>query len=177
MNSKFIDGVEVRGFGIEKYWASKDGRIWSDYWDKWMKPGLASNSGYAQINLTTTDGPKRFSVHRLVALAWLGEPDVGREQVNHKNGDKRDNRIENLEWASQSENVKHAIASGLLRAPKPTPLPGESNPMAKLTEEDVRAIRLMSANGHSQSAIGKVFEVSQVAVGKVLLGKTWGHVK
>lgn len=52
-------------------------------------------------------------VHQAVAWAFLGEPSSGRTQVNHKNGDKTDNRVENLEWCTRAENIAHARRTGL----------------------------------------------------------------
>ena len=61
----------------------------------------------------SADGAKkRYTIHRLVAEAYCDKPE-GCEQVNHINGDKRDNRAENLEWVTASENHKHAWATGL----------------------------------------------------------------
>ena len=74
-------------------------------------------SGYMQVNLCRDGKHIQRYIHRLVAEAFLGlRPD---QQVNHKNGNKHDNRLENLECVTQSENILHAYANGLVSRPKP----------------------------------------------------------
>lgn len=68
-----------------------------------------SSNGYMSVMLFKSGKPKRYSVHRLVATAFIGENAAGNE-VNHKNGDKRDNRLRNLEWCTPKENTAHAIS-------------------------------------------------------------------
>jgi len=75
------------------------------------------NSGYLKVNLKVSGYTNNQLVHRLVALAFIDNPD-DKEQVNHKNGVKTDNRINNLEWVSRSENTKHAIQTGLIQQPE-----------------------------------------------------------
>jgi len=76
-----------------------------------IKPNLSGR--YARIALTAEGKTKHFSVHRLVALAFI--PNIEYKlQVNHKNGNKFDNSVENLEWATASENTKHAYQTGLI---------------------------------------------------------------
>ena len=62
--------------------------------------------GYARVMLTKKGVPQKIYVHRMVASAFLERPEVG-EQVNHKNLVKHDNRVENLEWVTQDENIAH----------------------------------------------------------------------
>lgn len=71
--------------------------------------------GYAMASLYRQMKFKNFKVHRLVAAAFL-ETVEGKTEVNHKNFDKTDNRVENLEWVNRIENVSHAIKGG--RTPK-----------------------------------------------------------
>ena len=77
--------------------------------------------GYIQVRLQTGKGDSRgrkvFSVHRLVAKAFIPNPN-GLPEVNHKNGVKSDNRVNNLEWVSRRENIDHAIQHKLYRSPK-----------------------------------------------------------
>lgn len=73
---------------------------------------LKNKSGYMLINLSKESISKHLYVHRLVACAFITNKD-NKLQVNHKNGNKSDNRVSNLEWSTRSENMKHAYATGL----------------------------------------------------------------
>lgn len=69
--------------------------------------------GYLTVSLHQGDRKKSYTVHRLVAKAFLLNPQ-SLPQINHKNGDKTDNRVSNLEWCSASLNIKHAFEKGLI---------------------------------------------------------------
>lgn len=128
--------------------------------------------GYPQVEITNDEGePKTHRVHRLVAIAFVPNPD-GRPEVNHKDGDKTNNAATNLEWVTRSQNVKHAFDTGLKRAKG---LHGERNVNAKLTWEKVREIR--SKKGlKSQQAIADEYGVAQTVISDILRGTAWKEI-
>lgn len=71
-----------------------------------------NNKGYMRIALKNKDKVKDYLVHRLVAKTFIPNPE-NKRFVNHKNGNKEDNRVENLEWCTQKENMQHAVKNGL----------------------------------------------------------------
>lgn len=71
-------------------------------------------SGYSQTLITFPGFKKHLKMHRLVAFAWIDNP-LNKRCINHKNGIKTDNRVENLEWNTHGENLIHAHATGLKR--------------------------------------------------------------
>jgi hypothetical protein len=158
--------------GFEGYYAvSNHGRI------KRVKDGPGTRAGrilktqnqpnrYPLVSLKC-DGSKRMVyVHQVAAEAWIGPRPKGKV-VNHKNGNKEDNRIENLEYCSPRENVDHAVKTGL------TPR-GEKNGKAKLTPDQVIAIR--STKGVSQVKLAKQYGVSKRMVGRIQHGVNWSHL-
>lgn len=80
---------------------------------KLLKPQVAKRGGYIVITLKKDRIEKCLKVHRLVAMAWLNNPNDYSE-VNHKNGIKSDNTVNNLEWCTRKQNAVHAKENGLL---------------------------------------------------------------
>lgn len=92
-----------------KYYINEIGEVYSCKYGKIKKLRPSNSRGYLVVSLTV-DGVKRgMFVHRLVALQFIPNPNLY-PVVNHKNGIKNDNRLENLEWSTQSMNTKHAYA-------------------------------------------------------------------
>lgn len=87
------------------YAITEDGKVWSYKRKKFLKPGNCR--GYVKINLYKDDKPARYFVHRLVAQAYLENPD-NLPEVNHKDRDKTNNSVSNLEWVSPKANSAHS---------------------------------------------------------------------
>ena len=89
--------------GYPQYQISNMGRVWSKYRNRYMNP-VANNKGYLQIKLIAVNGKRKNElVHRLVALHFIDNPE-NKPEVNHINHIRDDNRVENLEWVTKSEN-------------------------------------------------------------------------
>ena len=93
------------------YSVTEDGNVWSHKTNKQLKPILGKN-GYYQVSLSNKGKVKRASIHRIIANVFLDNLNK-KPQVNHINGIKTDNRLENLEWSTRSENMKHAYVYSL----------------------------------------------------------------
>ena len=92
--------------GYPHYKATEDGRIWSEHTRKFLVPSPQFNTGYTSVELFEDGTRKRISVHRLVAMAFLPNPN-NYPVVNHKNEIRDDNRASNLEWCTQKYNVNY----------------------------------------------------------------------
>lgn len=110
------------------YFVTREGRIFSNYSNKWLKPDI-NQDGYSMVRLYKNKKSKAISIHRLVAQTFVLNPN-NKLEVNHINEIKSDNRIENLEWCTRSENELHNSKNG-----------GEKNPRSKLTVEQIKEIR------------------------------------
>ena len=108
---------------------------------------MINKFGYCVVNLYIKHKPKQFRVNRLVAEAFIPNPD-NLPQVNHKDGDKLNNNVENLEWCTAKYNTDHAIATGLRINS------GETFHSSKLKEKDVHKIcKLLESNKYTAKQI------------------------
>lgn len=131
-----------------------------------------SHRGYPIVFLSDTANKKRKSpvVHRIVAFAFIPNP-LNLEEVNHINGIKTDNKINNLEWVTHRENIIHAHKNGLRVSPK-----GEKNGLSRLKNKDIFRIRKMYKKGILQKIIGIKFSVGQENISRIVNRKSWSHI-
>lgn len=150
------------------YQVSDMGRVKSIGYDKEkiLKPGR-DTGGYFHVNLFKDGIKKLYKVHRLVCLNFLDNPE-NKEQVNHINGIKTDNRLINLEWNTRSENRQHAYNTGLQTSSK-----GINHGRSKLTEKQVLEIR---SSNLTQKELGKIYGVGQSQIGRIKNKKLWSHI-
>jgi hypothetical protein len=149
---------------FENYEVSNLGKIRRKYLKgyKFRKP--VNQRGYSTITFSIGYNFKKFQIHRLVAIEFL-ENLENKSCVNHINGIKDDNRVENLEWVTHSENEKHSFrvlgkkSNGIIKR--------------KIPIDKINDIKNMSKGGISQRAIAKLFNVSQSAIYKVVNNKTY----
>lgn len=157
---KDIPGYEGR------YSITEDGRVWS--YPKHFKKGkflIACGNRYLHVELWKNNKGKLIHVHRLVAITFLENP-LNLPMVNHKNGIRTDNRVENLEWCTNDYNMRHAALTGLI--PK-----GEKNPASKLSEAQVLDIR---GSTITQKALAQKYCVSLRLVWLIRSRRLWKHI-
>ena len=112
---------------------------------------------------------KLFRVHRLVAETFIPNPN-NLPEVNHKDGDKLNNNVKNLEWCTNLENMRHSVETGLRN------IKGENNPSAKLTVKDVINIRkeyIPKSKEFGTVALARKYGVTNVMIGKIIRNECW----
>jgi len=158
------------------YEASNFGRVRRAVWrngaprlGRILKPGKCGGSrNYLSVALSHNGVIKYLTVHSLIALVFLG-PRPDSHEINHKNGNKADNRPENLEYVTSQENKQHAHEMGLYRGPK-------RQWAAKLTPDDIHEIRRLLAIKTNQYDIAKRFGVSQSIISGIKRGQSHKNI-
>jgi hypothetical protein len=126
--------------------------------------------GYLMVVLCCNKIRTTIPLHRLVALNFIPNPE-SKPQINHKDGNKLNNKVGNLEWVTHQENMQHAFATELNRGRI-----GIENAKAKITEKEVIQIRELSAGGKNGNEIAAVFNLSTSTVNRIISRKYWKHV-
>jgi len=152
-------------YGFKHWEISNQGRIRKTFTPK----PYVNDVGYAVANLSQGGAARKVSLHRAVWEMFVDEIPADMV-INHKNGIKTDNRIENLELVTNRENIEHYKRELLTYR-------GEKNHMSKLTEEKVRAIRKRKKLGVSTLQLAKEYGVALSTIKRVVSRKLWGHVK
>jgi hypothetical protein len=152
-------GVQIKPLPFENYWATSDGRIISTKFRRAnaLSPGVSWH-GYSRVVLYLRGNKRAYYVHRLIALAFMGSPPPGRNQVAHIDGLKSNNCVSNLKYSDQYENnVLDKAAHGHL----------------KLNSEAAQEIRGGITQGIPRTALAEAFGVSVSTIGLISIGRTW----
>lgn len=158
--------------GFTSYEISDLGRIKSKNYrrtglSKIRRQGICK--GYLHLDLYHNGKPSYFMTHRLVAEAFIPNPE-NKPEVNHKKGIKTDNRASELEWNTSSENSQHSFDSGLRIIPV-----GELAYNSKLTDKIVLEI-LSLTSSVSQRKLAKIYGVAHTTIRMIVKRRTWSHL-
>jgi hypothetical protein len=161
--------------GFSKYEFSSFGNVRSrDSIDSMgrLKRGIVlklqkSSNGYVILTLSSDNAKKTFQIHRLIATAFVPN-DSNLPCVNHINGNKQDNKVQNLQWCSYSENNQHAFDSKLK-----LPTKQDGRPGTKLSLSKARLIRELARCGSEAEALAERFKVCKQMVKDVIANKRW----
>ena len=131
-----------------------------------------NHKGYLAIILHLNNKTKSYPVHRLVLNTFVGESDL---QCNHMNGIKIDNRLENLEWCTPSENKLHAFRIGLID------YKGENHPGHKLTGKQVKQIKIYDKKNKPGrgywTKVALQLGVSYKCIAHIITNRSWKHIQ
>lgn len=135
--------------------------------------------GYFSVRLCKNGIIKRFKVHRLVACVFIKNPN-NYTDVNHKDGNKANNTLENLEWVTRSQNLKHAFDLGLKVGTGGGGISnGENNGNHKLTQKDVKEIRekyIPKSKLYGSVALAKEYGVCKRTIQEIVNNQTWKEI-
>ena len=160
---------DIKGFE-GRYTISNLGIVRSKLTNIVMKPNI-TKFGYARVNLRKAKSReyKSYFIHRLVASHFITNTN-NLPEVNHKDCNKLNNEVTNLEWISKEDNIKHSFIYGSASHK------GLRNPNSKLNEKDIRAIKfLYETNRFYNTQIAKIFKVSSSTIDNIINNVTWSN--
>lgn len=156
------------------YSIEEDGRVWSHFSKKYMKV-KEDKDGYFALSLkNNNNGYSKFSIHRLLMIAFNPIENMEQMQVNHINGNKHDNRLENLEWVTGEQNLKHARDTGLNKTFGQI---GVNHPNNKITEQEAKKIIALFKDGKKpKEIILEVPNATKNIINSIIHNRTWTYL-
>lgn len=154
--------------GYEDYYITKSGKIFSTLTNKELKYDKSCR-GYCKVKLMDRRIGRYITlqVHRLVAIQFIPNPNKLPE-INHKDGNKSNNSIYNLEWCTSEYNHRHAKENGLYKIE-------EDSPRAKLTKQQVIQIYKDWETCKNKVLLAKKYNVSDALIGEIIRGVRWSQ--
>ena len=154
------------------YSATEDGKIWAYPKLNWSGRFLKSwkiGHGYLVVSLYIDKKQKKFLIHRLIAQTFIPNPESLRE-VNHKDGNKLNNFVSNLEWVTSKQNKEHAWENGSYKHK------GEDHFNSKFLNKDIIKIRQLFDSGTSLSKIASLYNSNYFHIRKIVKRMIWKHI-
>ena len=159
-----------------KFEISSDGRLRNKLTNKIYKPTVLTSGYYSvKTSLGSRKIKKHIIIHKAVAYTFIPNPN-NYPEINHIDGNKLNNSINNLEWCSSHHNQQHKYDIGLYDVSK---IQGENNPSHKLTESDVHYIRehyIKGSKEFGERALSRKFNVARRTICSIINMKTWTHI-
>jgi DNA-binding NarL/FixJ family response regulator len=148
--------------GYPNYAITEDGKVFSFLSKRFLKSSetISKNKVITlRVNLFNEDGPRTIETYKLVANAFIPNPD-NLPVINHKDGDRRNNCVANLEWCTQEHNMRHAVKTGLLKT-------------RSLTEETAHKILEMMEEGYRNIDIAEISGIDYKIIAKIRQGENY----
>lgn len=160
--------LEINGV-TKEYILYDDGRLYDVQLGRFKNP-VENRKGYLRYSIYVFGRRKFFFVHRLVLKTFNPVDGMDNLQVNHIDGNKKNNHLENLEWCTPAENIRHAYKVGLKS------VKGIKNPACRLTEENVREIVEMLLAKRPYKEISQKFNISKNTVAAIRSKRLWKDI-
>jgi hypothetical protein len=168
------------------YWVDSTGNVLTKNWRNTGKEAVlrpaTDKKGYLRVALVKNGKLHTLKVHRIVASAFIYNPE-NKPQVNHKNGNKKDNSVQNLEWCTQKENAIHAVKNGLWDMKIAgwnkgiTTIKGSQIGTSLLKEFQVIEIRnKFKPRKYTRKMLAKEYNVTEACIADIVRGKSWKHL-
>ena len=173
--SKYLDADEeykeyARG-PRSIYWVTNKGKVLSSNWSGIRVMSLHVANDYKRVQILG----KMLFVHRLVAQLFIPNNDTSKIEVNHKDSNRANNSVDNLEWVTKSENIQHSYTYGSKKSPE-----GVLNGKAVLSEQDVKELRssyIPHDKEFGMKALAKKYGVSEPTINRVVHNRSYKNIK
>jgi len=155
------------------YYVTSEGDVYSKHWHggrnaRKLTPRVTKR-GYLKVHFYVAGIEVNKSIHRLVAIAFIPNPKK-LPHVNHKDLNKKNNSVENLEWCTNAENNNHAVING-------AKVNGIRHGFAKFTEQEIMQIRVLYSKGKfGCPRLAKLFNVNTKTIYEIINRITWKHI-